>query len=176
MRSRALFTLVALLSLACGVAAGPLSSRGATMDMGVATGSRSAWFRCGPPRYRDAPISIEVARYGRCRIVLAATLDDVETKRGVPLLLGPAEHLGKSDPAVLVKALARYDVLHVVVRWRERPRDASNTEARMGPGVACRSRGMPLDFDCRPEAIAALLADEDVEALELWNPHWVRWK
>lgn len=176
MRSRRTLTLLATLSLGCGVAAGPLSSRGATMDMGAVTGSQSAWFRCGRARYPDATSLTEVARYGRCSIVLAATRDDVETKRGVPLWLGPVEQLGKTDPAVLVKALARYDVLHVVLRWNERPRDASNTEARMAGEVACRSRGMAHDFDCRPEAIAALLADEDFSAVELWNRHWVRWR
>lgn len=165
------------LSIGCGVAARPLHPRGATVEAGAVTdGSQMAWFRCGKPRHRSAAPLTVVARYRGCSIVLAPTRDDAEARRDVPLGLGRAEHLTKTDPAALVKALARYELLHVVVRRRQSAPDPADVEEGVPAQRACRSRGMPNDFDCRPEAIAIMLADQDVEELELWNRFWVRWK
>lgn len=139
-------------------------------------GSQNAWFVCGKPRYRNAAPATVVARSGNCKIVLAPTLDDVETKHGVPLALGRAEHLAKTDPAVLVKALARYDVLHVVIDRNQSAITAADDGDSLAEAMGCRCRGMPNDFDCRPHAIARLLADERIGSIELWNRFWVRWK
>lgn len=147
------------------------------MDMAaIADGSPDAWFVCGRPRYPWEPRLPVVARHHGCRIVLAASGDDADTKHDVALHLGRAKHLSKTDPAVLVKALARYDVLHLVVEGHHRPHDSSENYEYLPKPLGCRSRGIANDFDCRPEAIAPLLAEEGVASIELWNRFWIRWK
>lgn len=173
--------LTVLLSIGCGVAARPLSSRGTTVDAAaLADGSQTAWFRCGKPRYRNAPPLPELARYGSCAIVVAPALRDAQTLGNVPVSLGRVEHLSKTDPGKLVKALALRDQVHVVVRHRQRETESTDPYVRDPDATpqhpACRCRGMPNDFDCRPEGIATLLADERVEEVEIWNRYWVRWK
>ena len=132
-------------------------------------GGKTAWLFCRASLPQGA---IEIARYHGCRIVALDEPDAGST--GEPL--GPAEHLRKVDPAVLVKAMARYDELHVVARYTGDIPQYPDPSPRIHEQVGCRSRGFEWDLDCPHAAIPALLAHPQVETVTPWNRPYVRWR
>lgn len=171
-------TLLISIVAACGVAAGPLATRGTSTTPGVAAqydDTRAAAFVCFGGRFRALPADVVVVtRYRDCQIVLTPDAEH-EQLWTADLRLGPAAHLRKIDPAALVKALATFERLHLVI---EPSPDAPSAYGRLDlvERVACRQRGIARDLSCPPESVPLLLAHEDVRRIEVFNRHGVRWK
>jgi hypothetical protein len=147
----------------------PLTSAGATVitpPSGVGAGT--AWLVCGT---RPPDGAIPIARYHRCRIV--ALVEPGPEPIGEPL--GPVEHLRKVDPAVLVKAMARYKQLHVRAHLGQGP-SSQGYDPSPPLQVGCSSRGFEWDLDCPHAAIPALLAHPSIGAVTPYNRPYVRWR
>jgi len=160
------------LATGCGVAAHPLSTRGVRVESPVPEdASQTAFVLCR----RDAPPGATiVARYRGCALVAGADVEPELHRKG-EMKLGAAKDLRKVDAGLLLKALVRWDTLHLVVRHDEDPPGdeyyhPSHREA------GCTVRGMPFDYDCPRASIPKLLAHEHVVDIEVWNRFWVRWK
>lgn len=163
------------LGLGCGVAARPLKPGSVELESPLPNdASKTAWVLC--PRGRDAlPSGATVAaRHRGCALVVTEGIEP-ELHRDPEMRLGRASDLHKVDAGLLLAALVRWDVLHLVVRHDEAPPDGeyhhpSHREA------GCTVRGMPFDYDCPRASIPKLLAHEHVTSIEVWNRFWVRWK
>jgi hypothetical protein len=148
----------------CGRPLTPSGSTVTTPPSGL--GAETAWLVC---RTLPPAGAILIARYHRCRIV--ALVEPGPEPIGEPL--GPVEHLRKVDPAVLVKAMAKYKQLHVRAYFTKR---ASHDPDPPPIQVGCASRGFEWDLDCPHAAIPALLAHPGIETVTLWNRPYVRWR
>lgn len=167
--------LVLLMIAGCGVAAHPLSARGVKWESQVPDDpSKTAWVVCPRGRAELPTGTMVVVRYRSCAVVVGSDVAP-QLGRAPQMRLGRASDLRKTDAGVLLKALMRWEVLHLDVRHDEDPPDGaydhpSHREA------GCTVRGMPFDYDCPRASIPKLLAHEHVTDIVVWNRFWVRWK
>lgn len=176
---RRLFGVLAF-ACGCGVAAKPLPRSGAQVMPGATdamTESATAWLTCFGGRYRSVPPGVVVvSAYRNCQIVVTDGSSAFDAGIVPDLRLGPANHLRKVDPGALVKALVRFDRLHLVVRYVDEGEWSTLGSSDVHEQVACRERGLRLDLDCPRESVMLLLAHDQVAKVEVWNRFAVRWK
>jgi len=136
------------------------------------TETSTAWVVCGRRAASRTPApsgTQRLASYARCSIVvgepeLEASLDPRAWR------LGPVSGLAKTDPAALIKGVAKFEQLHVYLSF-----DAeTKKQGRFGPirkdisQYGCESRYW-RGFECPHSALEPLLNNEKVVRVQVMN-------